>query len=96
MIVLTSITDPDGNPITDASHIAIINPYRYRGYSYDTEIELYCLRSRYYDAQVGRFLNGDGAGILTVLLLAEHITVSNLFAYCKNNPVMNCELLGCA
>ena len=45
----------------DASdcEIATVNPFRYRGYYYDEEIELYYLQSRYYDASVGRFINGD-------------------------------------
>lgn len=34
-----------------------INPLRYRGYVYDTETELYYLRSRYYDPTIGRFMN---------------------------------------
>ena len=35
------------------------NPFRYRGYYYDTETELYYLNSRYYDPMVGRYINGD-------------------------------------
>ena len=59
-----------------------INPFRYRGYYYDAETELYYLQSRYYDAEVGRFLNADcyfstGTGFLGY----------NMFAYCNNNPV---------
>ena len=36
-----------------------INPIRYRGYYFDTEPGLYYLKSRYYDPQVGRFINAD-------------------------------------
>jgi len=46
--VLT-ITDAQDNPITDESNIGHINPYRYRGYRYDKETELYYLQSRYYN-----------------------------------------------
>ena len=35
------------------------NPFRYRGYYYDTTTQLYYLQSRYYNAQWGRFLNAD-------------------------------------
>ena len=35
------------------------NPFRYRGYVYDEEIELYYLRSRYYASEEGRFINSD-------------------------------------
>ena len=33
------------------------NSFRYRGYVYDEEMELYYLRSRYYNSQSGRFVN---------------------------------------
>ena len=36
------------------------NPFRYRGYYYDTDLGLYYLNSRYYDSNTGRFLNADG------------------------------------
>ncbi|MBE6632771.1 MAG: hypothetical protein E7620_00345 [Ruminococcaceae bacterium] len=35
------------------------NPFRYRGYFYDWEIECNYLQSRYYYPQWGRFLNSD-------------------------------------
>ena len=43
-----------------ASTLGAVNPFRYRGYYYDTESGFYYLQSRYYDPQVGRFLNADG------------------------------------
>ena len=39
--------------------IATVNPFRYRGYYYDNETGLYYLQSRYYDPNVGRFINAD-------------------------------------
>ena len=42
-----------------ASTAAKYNPFRYRGYYYDNETSLYYLNSRYYDSNVGRFLNAD-------------------------------------
>ena len=42
-----------------ASTLGQINPLRYRGYVYDSETGLYYLQSRYYDPEVGRFLNAD-------------------------------------
>ena len=36
------------------------NPFRYRGYYYDTETGLYYLKSRYYDPETGRFISIDG------------------------------------
>ena len=47
-----SVTDKDNNFITDATHIAHINPFRYRGYYYDIETSLYYLQSRYYNPEM--------------------------------------------
>ena len=44
------------------------------------------MRSRYYDPQVGRFLNMDNIGVLPFESLMPH--GANLFMYCYNNPVM--------
>ena len=44
---------------TSGCNIATINPFRYRGYYYDTETDLYYLQSRYYNPEVGRFINAD-------------------------------------
>lgn len=51
------------------------NPYRYKGYRYDTETGLYYLNSRYYNPDWGRFINADA------------IVTFNVFAYADNNPV---------
>ena len=64
--------------------IATINPFRYRSYYYDQEIGLYYLQSRYYDASVGRFVNGDDVVAFSSLYFAD--TTINLIAYCRNNP----------
>lgn len=78
--------DAWGAPLTVtgslAETIGQVNPIRYRGYYYDSESGLYYLQSRYYDPEVGRFLNADG------ILGANNDMLSyNLFAYCSNNPV---------
>ena len=53
-----AVTDNAGNDISsNASHIANINPIRYRGYYYDTETGFYYVSSRYYDPEIGRFIN---------------------------------------
>jgi len=58
--------------------------FRYRGYIYDTETQLYYLQSRYYDPAVGRFINADDISYLG----ADGTLLSyNLYAYCKNNPI---------
>jgi len=66
-----------------------INPFRYRGYYYDVETGLYYLQSRYYDPEIGRFINADGQMGLGADLLG-----TNLFAYCGNNPVNRVDYAG--
>ena len=73
-----------------AETVGVKNPYRYRGYRYDTETGLYYLQSRYYNPEWGRFLNADAlAGEMGDIL--SH----NLFAYCTNNPINNYDPNGC-
>ena len=72
---------------SDTNGIANINPYRYRSYYYDTETNLYYLQSRYYDANIGRFVNGDMAEFATI---RQGVLEHNLFAYCRNQ-IINCD-----
>lgn len=65
--------------------IANLNPIRYRGYYFDSETGLYYLQSRYYDPEIGRFLNIDDPVVLKESPMV--LTDKNLFAYCDNNPV---------
>ena len=53
---------------------------------------MYYLQSRYYDAEVGRFLNADAAEML--LLSKTGIKGSNLFKYYDGNPVNNVDPSG--
>ena len=72
------------NNYTDGN-IGDINPIRYRSYYYDVETGLYYLNSRYYDPEVGRFINADTTDVLEN---AQYdINGLNLYAYCDNNPV---------
>ncbi len=80
-----SVTDENGNEITDANNIGLLNPIRYRGYYYDSETGYYYVSSRYYDPEIGRFLNADIQETLTADF--ENFSQYNLFAYCFNNPV---------
>ncbi len=67
-----------------ASTIGQQNPYRYRGYRYDSETGLYYLQSRYYNPQWGRFLNAD-----SIVASQGSIFGVNFFQYCKNNAVLH-------
>ena len=73
-----------GSEYDESSFAVECNPFRYRGYYYDTETDLYYLNSRYYDPAVGRFLNADGVDFLGT---DEGLLSYNLFAYCLNDPV---------
>ena len=95
---VTYIYDIDGNRVvtynydawgnilsisgTKASTIGRYNPFRYRGYYYDTETGFYYLNSRYYDPEIGRWINADG-----YVSTGQGVLGNNMFAYCGNNPV---------
>jgi len=92
---ITAVYDENGNKkaeyqydawgnqsiITDIDGIGTLNPFRYRGYYYDVETNLYYLQSRYYDPQTGRFINADD------MLDSRTFSGYNLYAYCLNNPI---------
>ena len=72
--------------------IGNINPFRYRGYYYDTEIAKYYLQSRYYDPITGRFVNGDEIAYIGI---ARTILSYNINAYCDNNVINLEDRMGC-
>ena len=47
------------------------------------ETGFYYLQTRYYDAEIGRFINADG-----LVSTGQGILGNSMFAYCNNNPVM--------
>ena len=92
-VVVEYSYDPWGNILAVngslASTLGADNPFRYRGYYYDTETGFYYVSSRYYDPEVGRYLNADG-----YVSTGQGILGNNMFAYCGNNPVNNCDPSG--
>lgn len=84
-------TDAWGNhtayTASNASEGTKYNPFRYRGYYYDTDLGMYYLQLRYYDAKICRFINADSALYGTIL-------GGNLFAYCESNPVTRIDPTG--
>ena len=56
--------DANGADITDVNHIGVLNPFRYRGYFYDSETGLYYLKTHYYDPDLApwRVLGIDECG----------------------------------
>ena len=85
-VVVSYTYDAWGKPLSItgsmAATLGTLNPLRYRGYIYDTETGLYYLESRYYDPEIGRFINAD-----TFVATGQGMLGNNMFAYCGNNPV---------
>ena len=67
---------PTGTTGSMATTLGVLNPFRYRGYVYDEETDLYYLRSRYYSSAIQRYINSDV------------LCGSNQYTYCKNSPVI--------
>lgn len=73
--------DPFGNMIGETGNVD--NPFRYSGYEFDDETNLYYLKSRFYDSETARFMQedtyrGDPSDPLSL----------NLYVYCANNPII--------
>ena len=66
---------PTGKSGTMAGTLGTVQPFRYRGYVFDEETQYYYLRSRFFHANAGRFVNAD------------KIIQGNLFCYCQNRPI---------
>ena len=66
-----------------AETLGKVQPFRYRGYVFDEETGLYYLRSRYYNAQWGRFVNADDC----LSKNETDICGKSLYVYCSNNPL---------
>jgi RHS repeat-associated protein len=92
--VVTYTYDAWGKPVSVtgslANTVGEANPLRYRGYYYDSETGFYYLNARYYDPEVGRFVNADGQ-----LIIVNRFCGLNLFSYCMNNPVVHYDPTGC-
>ena len=93
-VVVSYEYDPWGNILSVtgsmASTLGVDNPFRYRSYYYDTESGLYYVSSRYYDPEVGRYLNADSV----IAGVGGSVQGYNLFAYCFNNPVNMSDISG--
>ena len=83
-LVVTYSYDAWGKPIQTggalANTLGKLNPFRYRGYVFDEETELYYLRSRYYCPLWCRFISDD-----------TNIGSSSGYNYCSNSPVIKCD-----
>ena len=50
------------------------------------DLGLYYLNSRFYDAEISRFISADTIDLILVLQIT--LTDKNLYAYCDNNPIV--------
>ena len=85
--------DSWGKPISTTGSLSATlganQPFRYRGYVYDTETGWYYLQSRYYDPSVGRFVSAD-----VLLSTGQGVIGHNSYAYCGNNPISRSDPSG--
>ncbi len=92
---VTALTNSSGNTVevyeydvygrvgaTDANHP---NRILFTGREYDKETGLYYYRARYYNPQIGRFLQTDPVGYEAGM---------NLYRYCRNNSVNSTDPFG--
>jgi RHS repeat-associated protein len=77
--------DPYGNSIVATGILAATNPYRFSTKYLDAEYNLYYYGHRYYDPEIGRWLNRDPIG---------EEGGDNLYAFVVNNPVVLVDPLG--
>ncbi len=76
------VLNPNNTVNTNATFIGNINPYRYRGYRYDVETNLYYLNARYYDPSIGRYISNKD-----IDNLQSNSNGINLFVYATNSPI---------
>ena len=78
-----------GSNVTEILIVTKYNPFRYRGYFYDVETQLYYLQTRYYNPSWGRFINADG-----YVSTGTGVLGYNMYSYCNNNPMLYVDLEG--
>ena len=75
---------------SSTSHIGDLNPFRYKGYYYDSESGMYYCKTRYYVPLWGRWLNADSPYNLSL----DEFNGVNCYSYCGNNPIVGIDKLG--
>ena len=85
--------DAFGNQILTEGNeeIAKLNPFRYRGYYFDEETQLFYCNSRYYSPELCSWISPDSIEYLD----PESINGLNLYCYCYNNPISYADPSGC-
>ena len=80
------VYDSFGNTATQTGTLNPTNPFKYTGRELEEETGLYYYRARFYDPEIGRFINEDPIGFEGDGL--------NLYAYVKNNPINRTDPFG--
>ena len=77
-----TISDANGDPLTESAYG---NPYMFTGRRYDPNTGLYNYRARWYQAEIGRFIQPDPI---------RYEDDYNLYRYVVNNPINKSDPLG--
>ncbi len=72
-----------------ATSLGANQPFRCRGYVYDSETGWYYLQSRYYNPTLCRFISAD-----VLLSTGQGVLGHNAYAYCLNNPIIGADAGG--
>ena len=86
------VVTKSGVTITSSTNIGNLNPFRSRGYYYDVETGLYFSQTRYYDPEVGRFLNRDSVSDTQTVFSYDALGQRYLYAESKNDVMIKEEL----
>ena len=82
--------------------LGVSNTYLYAGYQYDTEMEQYYLRARYYTPNTGRFISKDPYWTPENSIDSSNpsyftvVQSNNLYVYCNSNPIFYTDPSGLA
>ena len=60
----SQVFDRKGNEDTNPESVGNINPFRWKGYYYDTESGMYYAESRYYDPEILRYIDAAEADVI--------------------------------
>lgn len=80
---------PTSKSGTMKNTLGAVQPFRYRGYVFDEETDLYYLRSRYYNPARCRFATAD-----SVMKKPYQLMENNLYAYCGNRIITKADADG--
>lgn len=69
-----------------------LNHITYRGYYRDEETGFYYLQSRYYDAEICRFINADDVNVFGIHNIS--IFKDNIYIYCNGDPINSIDPSG--